>query len=476
MQCIGRAGMNGAPTEQWSCHVGEFVAEVVLRRDRWEDPGVGGRCWDVTIVGAGVGGLSAAIGLAKRGASVLVIERRSCPGGSHRGQTIDGHAFPITPERLGAGLVRRLDGLGVRAPLVPTTTRLHVAGLSLRMPADLKTRARLLRFAPELIRLAKPADGPAEATLGGLIGSRSRSPRFADLAGVLAYSAGVPPDDLSMAAVSAGLSKTLDYGDGAPHRLSGPPDALARALAARASELGVTLRLETDCASVERPNSSSPFELRTSMRTSRGLVRSRAHLTTASRLDAWPEPHRPGMAQAHLLLVADSRLRLPRGVDAWVRLPTGVAGWMSELDRGRLPPHIGAHVQLVGAGSDGIRLMMGFFPPRDWQPASDDAWDALTKRLIAQAEADLPGLGRHIIWQRLVRPRHFEQQHGRRCRPTRHVLPPGFDKPPPRDDRTGIHHIGPLVAPEGQHTGARVLRALRAVNAIAAELGLSQGA
>ncbi|MBU1187563.1 MAG: phytoene desaturase [Gammaproteobacteria bacterium] len=51
----------------------------------------------VIVIGAGIGGLSAAISLASRGLPVLVLERRSEPGGKLRSVHIDGQAIDSGP-------------------------------------------------------------------------------------------------------------------------------------------------------------------------------------------------------------------------------------------------------------------------------------------------------------------------------------------------------------------------------------------
>ncbi|MBH25633.1 MAG: hypothetical protein CMH57_14520 [Myxococcales bacterium] len=51
--------------------------------------------YDVVVVGAGVGGLTAGALLARRGLSVQVYERRSIPGGCCSAFEVDGHAFDI---------------------------------------------------------------------------------------------------------------------------------------------------------------------------------------------------------------------------------------------------------------------------------------------------------------------------------------------------------------------------------------------
>ncbi len=68
----------------------------------------------VVVIGAGVGGLSAAIHLARRGMRVTVVEKNATPGGRLGGYERDGHVFPTGPTLLIMPLLYRseLSALG----------------------------------------------------------------------------------------------------------------------------------------------------------------------------------------------------------------------------------------------------------------------------------------------------------------------------------------------------------------------------
>lgn len=79
--------------------------------------------YDAIVIGAGMGGLSAGLALARAGRSVVVLERRERPGGLAQSFTFDGGAFSSGLHALGGtsmgGSTRRLlEGLRVAKHLV----------------------------------------------------------------------------------------------------------------------------------------------------------------------------------------------------------------------------------------------------------------------------------------------------------------------------------------------------------------------
>jgi len=91
---------------------------------------------DVLIVGAGIGGLTAAALLQERGFSTLTLEKNSYPGGScasfrHKGYTFDAGAsvfygFSDSQESGTLNLHTRIfDRLGVNVPTIPDPVQIH---------------------------------------------------------------------------------------------------------------------------------------------------------------------------------------------------------------------------------------------------------------------------------------------------------------------------------------------------------------
>jgi phytoene desaturase len=113
--------------------------------------------WDVIVIGAGVGGLSAAIHLAAAGRRVLVLEQNVLPGGKvaqlyHNGYRWDCGPSVITMrnvlEQLFAAAGRRLEDYLALQPITPYTRYFYPDGTRLDLSSNLpQVLAQLRRLA-----------------------------------------------------------------------------------------------------------------------------------------------------------------------------------------------------------------------------------------------------------------------------------------------------------------------------------------
>lgn len=248
--------------------------------------------FDVVVVGAGLGGLSAAASLAKEGLSVLVLERHIVPGGYATSFVRGRYEFEVSlhvlsdigsPERPG-GLQRFLQDVGawdqVEFARVPDFSRSVFPGLDLRLPMDAQgfeqavcdafpaSAAGVRRFMARVMAVAHEADGLSDAfgRPGGArllrmltIPLRLRAmPRYAfttlqevldrDVAEVGARAllcqgwsyVGLPPSRCSFLYYAAMLGSLLNHGGWYPTTRS---QGLSSALAGAVTRHGGQLRL-----------------------------------------------------------------------------------------------------------------------------------------------------------------------------------------------------------------------------------------
>ena len=108
------------------------------------------RNYDVIVIGAGLGGLSAATYLAREGLDVLLLERHVVPGGYATSFVRGRYEFEValhelsgigTPDRRG-GLYRYLDYLGVASKVefinIPNLYRAIFPDLDITLPVGME--------------------------------------------------------------------------------------------------------------------------------------------------------------------------------------------------------------------------------------------------------------------------------------------------------------------------------------------------
>lgn len=410
---------------------------------------------DVVLIGAGLSGLAAGIALQAGGLRTRIVERRGVAGGLCGTFELAGYEFALGCNDFGAGAAHVCAELGVAAGLRPCRTRFHwsdgprVAIYS--MPPDLRSVARLARFAPALLRLAAALRRAEQGTLADRIDASLRGSRAGDLVASLGYPLGSPPERIPSELVRAELSRELRYGYDRPHAPVGGPAAFVQAFVDRYVALGGHLELGVEAGAVAR--SSAGFQVSTSA----GSFSARAVVSSEGRWAAYPQDSEPSLAVAMLHLVVHRDLPYPKGVHTLVWLPANVAGWLRALDRGELPESPGFHLfrSDLPARPDHYTLNAYCLAPRGL-PADDVYFATRAQQtMLAGAEQMVPGLGAALIDRFFVDTDEFRTRHGLSSVPwARVVTRPGFMKPDCRDPQTGIFHVGTSVGPPGEHAGA----------------------
>ena len=219
----------------------------------------------ITVVGAGMAGLTAAITCAEAGARVVLFEAHDAVGGRARGLA-DTYGANLGPHVLYAGgpLWRWLQ----QRSLLPETTTAPLSGIRLRWDGELH-RAPPLALIPATLRL-RGRRAPVDASF------RDWATRHADArtAELLSAAAGVytfhhDPGELSAAFVWERTVRTLLTPPPAARYVAGGWSTLVAALEARARSLGVEIRLGERITDVPAP----PVIVATELADARALLR-----------------------------------------------------------------------------------------------------------------------------------------------------------------------------------------------------------
>ena len=247
--------------------------------------------WDVVVVGAGIGGLTAAAGLAAAGRRVLVVERRPHPGGTAYTYRRGDFRFPMGPlgfsstglvgaalERLGAGpLETRRVHYRVRAAGVDVRISQPLAALSADLGGSFPDDARGVRaFFDEVRRIAgelvegRDAGRATTTPAGDVLRELVTDVRLRNLLGSL----GTRPPYSSMALIAAMWRLMTD--EGIRHPREGMA-AMCDRLVAALEEAGGEVRLRHDVAAIVVDDGRvTGVELRDGTRIEAGAVVSNA--------------------------------------------------------------------------------------------------------------------------------------------------------------------------------------------------------
>jgi hypothetical protein len=130
---------------------------------------------DVVVVGAGLAGMMAALSLAQAGRSVLLVDRRTHPGGRCGTFELDGYRFTIGCNDFGARIVRDLASVGVHVEFVPSTNVIDFGDAVYRLPPGPVTALQLLRHVPSVLSTVWRIKRGGRKQLGALFDERDRS-------------------------------------------------------------------------------------------------------------------------------------------------------------------------------------------------------------------------------------------------------------------------------------------------------------
>jgi phytoene dehydrogenase-like protein len=404
------------------------------------------RRYDAAVVGAGPAGMMAALKLASKGRSVLLLDRRSRPGGLCGTFELDGFRFTIGCNDFGARIAGDLHEVGVRVEFTRSTSLIDFDDSLIALPPKLGTMLHMLWRAPSILELVRRVRRGGATPLEALYSEEERAGFGFRLVSLLGYALGTPPQALRADHLRAEFSKELGYGHDRPLVPVLGAQAITDAMIMRLRELGGELALGVRVDSIERGaggfllhTNDGTRTARTVLRTLREPARGRAGLKVAQLLFAVPRSF--PFVNARTLIVS------PERADRWI----------AELDQGNWPARWGFHVFRDCEVDDNLTLTGFLLAPRDCDHFDPDT----RRRVLGEVEGRLSrhctGFSDVVLYRRLLDPHEYETLHGLSASLS-HEIPVAHTEPLPiACEHAGLFRIGNAVAPPGDHANAAML-------------------
>jgi phytoene dehydrogenase-like protein len=418
----------------------------------------GGTESDVIVVGAGLAGLAAAVGVARAGRSVTVYERLPRAGGLCGSYIDEGYEFVIACNEFGGHMARSFASLGLDAEFRPSRTRVSLGDETLVLPPDARTVLRLARRAPALLRFLWRARQMESGSLAEVLDAARAPTSLSDLIGVVSALGGVPLQSMRLEELREVFTTHAGYGWSRPVKPVGGPPAMVAALLRGLERGGGRLRLGAEVHDVRRDGGAFRVS------TSEGEVTARQVVSSRPRWNCYPSDADPGLALAQVALAVRDDLAFPKGFQTLFHVPRGVRGWMNELAAGRAPRAFAFNLtQGLLPARPGHYTLVGFFAvPRGEADWSADRRAAVERYLLENAERMLPGLRAATLFHRFYSPAEFLARHGLSSTGVAVLPRSAFVRPSQLDRETGLLHVGTSVYPPGNDGNAAVVSGLRA--------------
>ena len=437
----------------------------------------------VIVVGAGLGGLSAAAELARGGLRVLVLEASPHVGGRCTTRVVEGARFAVGANTFGIRTGRELARHGVPRPFFSAPFRIVYGGRRVRFPIDRSSLAALGSLGISLPRAAGTAlkiawairgEAPAGETYRGIVRRllRARAGAAAELLEVETWYLGAHPDALPASCLKTffglryGFHRPV-YPIGGAHRI---PEALVEAIRRAGGEVRTGQRVEAiriengaaggvRCAGDEIPATVavvSNLELGTTLRLA-GPVPALAPL--AATAATW----RRGLSFATLLLrLKPGACALaspgPRGAvpGSTLLVDAPADRVIDELEAGRLPAtpilNVVRTQALAEEAPAEIALSVLALWPRS--PVGAEERGRFVEAALDRLERFDPGFLSALHWRRLVTPDEYEAAFGFSSCPSPVLESPLYEKCGWRLPVARLYNVGTTVQPRGCHTGS----------------------
>jgi phytoene dehydrogenase-like protein len=434
----------------------------------------GANAFDAIVVGAGLGGLSAALHLRQAGLRVAVVERAARVGGLCGTHWIDDREYVIACNDFGTAMPRWLREAGIDLPFSRYRTRIHHRGKRFSLPPDLRSLGHLLPHAADLIRYArgmkaaKADDYSRHGSLGALVDTVVRNPMVADLLKLPGYLMGVSPQRLRLDAMNDEFE--FGYGYIQPMTPDGGPQVLADAMATKIRETG-DVRLNTLYLGTE-----TLADGRKRVRTDGGTLECRHLIEAIGDESDYPPEFPRGLPLSMYCLTVSSQFQYPAKVHTCVHYPENVSSWFSALERGDLPEDFGFHVfksALPSAAAGEYAINLYLYLPKGQDTPSLGVQQRVERYVFDRLERMLPGIGAAIRARHFISADDFRARHGMSSRVLPVITPVGFAKPANYRAETDVYRAGAAFYPPGDHGSAAMLSGKTVAELIARSRALS---
>lgn len=430
--------------------------------------------YDAVVVGAGLGGLTAAAFLCRFGYEVLVLESAEEVGGRCAVREIDGVSFSVGANTFGFRVCQILSTLGITLPRVPASNRIIFPNFDFAYPLTASTVMRLWRSGVRVsamlraLVLARTRRGATEKwSYLDLLEARIPSPLLRELLLLEAWYLGADPTLLAPSAFDGFTGHR--YGYDRPFCPAEGPTAIGDSLTRYIRAHGG--RVETACAVSAI---TSDGQRVTGVSCDHGWIAADAVISNAdlARTVALAQPshrlasvtsnlekHHTGLPFACVLAMVEERALhavLPATSILLAGMP--VQACLRTLLDGELPENPIVNVVIAGSlqarGREGGLCPITILAPWPRSPVSLDATARFEGAVLATVERFLPHLARAIRHARLLTPPEYERRWGFTSVAAPVIDSWQYQKQSWRLPLQGFYGVGSTVLPEGSHSAS----------------------
>lgn len=452
------------------------------------------RTYPVIIVGAGIGGLSAAAYLSKLGIRSLLLERADFPGGRCSTRMINGQPYEIGALYIGDGAFERLQKtFGIACKPIPIRCGVLLGEHLASIPLGWRTVFELHRcgakwtdligFLANLRLLSDPSTFDRVASVGGVCDLLTANPVIRRFLDALSGVSGVSPYQLPSRYLSKNnpvvTYKTMNPGY-MPSGNGAIPDLLLKVAEEKCDvmlgqEVTAVIIEDNRVAGVETPDGIFRSDIVVS---NAGLQDSVLRLTSCENwspdflrtVDSLEESYRI----VSVYFTFDRTIEIPKGF-ALFFVPYDVQEEFLALEQGRFPRdsmyilHVPTNIDPSSSGCH--RATLQFYYPKG--TVSDECLALQVRRVMSEGlERLCAGLSGAVTEYAVYDPDRYLREFG--FSPHVFMIAPHLHHPrfPIRTELAGLYCVGDSVAPDGPCVPQAMESGIACARLIAERLGI----